>query len=107
VKVLIIDGLARGQIVAFPEESAYCRVLVPPPADIGRALAYPDEAIDMRPVVYHIHKFLIRAGSGYVLLRLGSEKAVEDEQMATDALSLILSAEAKEISVRVRENYDV
>jgi len=102
MKVLFIDGLARGQVVAYPEESAYCRVLVPPPVDIAKAIASPDE-IDMQPVVYNVHKFLIRAGSGYVLLRLGSVKAVEDEQMATDALALILSAEAKDIAVRVRQ----
>ena len=83
MKVLVIDGPARGQIYD---------------ARSHRFLAVDssfDNLGDIKEVVYHVHKFIIVGR----MIRLASTSAMSDEISDENVFELIMSDKAKEVAI--------
>lgn len=81
MRILVIDGPSRGQVV----ESTSLRFL----AVVGSPLALGE---NLRQVTYHVHKFYI----GGRLIRLASTSVLSEDISEHDVFEFVVSDKAKE-----------
>jgi hypothetical protein len=87
VKVLFIDGPARGSVREVPGRSYIALV-----ANLELTPVGSSNAVNYEQVVYHVHRFAICGR----MLRLASTHSVPEELDANAAYDLIVSDAAKE-----------